>query len=465
MQRKAEALRCIIASEIVTSVCFIYKCENIKVDKTPFCLLKYALVYVGRKEAVPVLQLLQEKCEKYQKHFSELFDVECKIVDVSENAPPNILHQNDQNNFCANCIYSNEDELQTHLYGCHEAHRWNGKYIYYCPLGLTFLAASISDAAGVLTGGLVIGPFVMGDLQDVLNDLPNSYMFNAISQLKVYSTRKVQHISELLSVVSAHISGIDQNSIQNPLYDQEKVLKEINVVKDYYQNMDSKSADMLLQFEKNLKIAVLRGEKNTALEMINEMLAHIYVYSNYDINAVKARLLELLVILSRATIEAGADPSETFRLSENFIFQIKSFTDIDQLALWISDIVRRFIVQAFDLAQIKHSDVVFKITNYIKKNCSEKVTLDSLAKEVYLSKSYLSSIFKQETGISLTSYITKVRVEKSKKMLLEHGVSLAVISCQCGFKDQSYFTKVFKKETGISPKRFRNNFFKDNVSD
>ncbi len=63
--------------------------------------------------------------------------------------------------------------------------------------------------------------------------------------------------------------------------------------------------------------------------------------------------------------------------------------------------------------------------------------------------------------MSLTAYITKVRVEKSKKMLLEDGVSLAIISSQCGFKDQSYFTKVFKKETGVSPKRFRNNYFGD----
>jgi len=193
--------------------------------------------------------------------------------------------------------------------------------------------------------------------------------------------------------------------------------------------------------------------------MINEMLAHIYVYSNFDIGAIKARLLELLVILSRATIEAGAGPAETFRLSENFFVQVEQNVDADQLAFWISDIVRRFILQAFDLAQVKHSDVVFKITNYIKKNCAEKLTLDSLAKEVYLSKSYLSSVFKQETGMSLTAYITKVRIEKSKRLLLEENIGLAIIASQCGFKDQSYFTKVFKKETGMSPKRYRTNYF------
>ncbi|MEL4105880.1 AraC family transcriptional regulator [Oscillospiraceae bacterium WX1] len=404
-----------------------------------------------------MLQSLQEKCVKYQKHFSELLDIGCKIVDVPEKEPPSLLHEDELKNFCAHCTFE-KNELATHLYGCHEAHRWNGKYIYYCPLGLTFIAASISDSAGELTAGLVLGPFVMGEMQDVLYDLPNPDMAWAVSQLSEFSTKKVQHISEIVSVVTAHISGVEH---QNMLYDQEKILKEIYVAKDYYEDMDTQSADMLLQFEKDLRIAVLRGEKSSALQMLNEMLAHIYVYSNFDISAIKARLLELLVILSRATIEAGADPTETFRLSENFILQIESYVDVDQLAFWISDIVRRFIVQAFDLAQVKHSDVVFKITNYIKKNCAEKLTLDSLAKEVYLSKSYLSSIFKQETGMSLTAYITKVRVEKSKKMLLEDCISLAIISTQCGFKDQSYFTKVFKKETGVSPKRFRNNYFGD----
>ena len=404
---------------------------------------------------------LQEKCEKYQNHFSELLDIDCKIVDAPENAPAQLLNQNELRNFCAHCTFKNKDELHTHLYGCHEAHRWNGRYIYYCPMGLTFIAASISNSSGDLAGGLVVGPIVMGETQDVLADIPNHDMSWAISQLKEVSARDVQHISEILAVVTAHVSGVEHQKLQNLLYDQEKILKEIYVAKDYYEDVDAQSADMLLDFEKDLRIAVLRGEKASALQMLNEMLAHIYIYSNFDISAIKARLLELLVILSRATIEAGADPTETFRLSENFILQIESYSDVDQLAFWISDIVRRFIVQAFDLAQVKHSDVVFKITNYIKKNCAEKLTLDSLAKEVYLSKSYLSSIFKQETGMSLTSYITKVRIEKSKKLLLEDCISLAIISSQCGFKDQSYFTKVFKKETGVSPKRFRNNYFGD----
>jgi len=399
---------------------------------------------------------LVENCRKYQKHFSELLDIGCKIVDIPESAPPALLGEDEIRNFCAHCRFKEKNELSTHIYGCNEAHRWNGKYIYYCPLGLTFIAASISNESGALIGGLVLGPIIMGELQDVLYDLPMPDMAWDVSRLASFSTAKVQHISEIFAAVTSHISGSEQQKMQNLLYDQDRILKEIYIAKDYYGEGDEQNAGMLLQFEKDLRLTVISGDKEPALTMINEMLAHIYVYSNFDFASVKARLLELLVVLSRATIEAGADPSDMFRMSEDFIEQIEKYSDVDQLAFWISDIVRRFVVQAFDLAKVKHSDVVFKITNHIKKNCSEKLSLDSLAREVFLSKSYLSSIFKQETGMSLTAYITKVRVEKSKKMLLEDTIGLAAIASQCGFKDQSYFTKVFKKETGVSPKKYRN---------
>ena len=401
---------------------------------------------------------LLEECEKYRQHFSDLLEIGCKVVDLPDGAPACLLRDSGLD-FCVHCTYGKNKGLTTHLYGCHEAHRWNGKYIYYCPLGLTFVAASISESSGASAGGLVLGPIVMGDMQDVLFDIADQRMAWAVSRLSVFSTNKVRHISEILSAVAVHISDSGRQKRENPPNNGEKLLNDINVAKNYYADGDVKSAEMLLNFEKELHFAVLRGEKNSALQMINEMLAHIHVYSNFDLGAVKARLLELLVILSRATIEAGADPAETFRLSENFIQQIEQYADVDQLALWISDIVRRFIVAAFDLAVIKQSDVVFKTVNYIKRNCAEKLSLDSLAREVFLSKSYLSSIFKKETGMSLTAYITKVRVEKSKKLLLGDNASLALISGQCGFKDQSYFTKVFKKETGVSPKRFRTNHF------
>ena len=404
---------------------------------------------------------LIEKCKKYQKHFAEVLKVPCNIVDLPDSKAPCMHRQQNRYSFCDKCNYdkTKSDLLATCYYGCNEAHRWNGKYVYYCPMGLVFVASSISSELGTLAGGLVLGPIVMGEHQDVIADLPLIEHADDILDIHSFTAKEVHHISEILTCVVSEISGLDEQKYRNLLYDQEQILKEIYKAKDLYEDPATQSADSLLSYEKDLRAAIMRGEKNSALDMLNEVLAHVYVYSNYDINSIKARMLELLVMLSRATIDAGADTNEVFRLSENYIRQIERNNDVDQLAVWISDIIRSFIIQAFDLAQVKHSDVVFKVTNYIKKNCNEKLTLDTLAREVYLSKSYLSSIFKEETGISLTDYITNVRIEKSKKLLTREGIAISEIAMLCGFKDQSYFSKVFKKETGISPKKFRKNYF------
>jgi len=407
-----------------------------------------------------MIDLLLEKCKEYGTHFSELLEMDCHIVDIEQNGDAKSkATRSDDMTFCRHCLHAGDNMVACHLYGCHEAQRWNGRYIYYCPIGLTFIAASISGDKGDLLGGLVLGPMVMGDLQDTLYDLPEPKMAWEISKLSVLPTKKVQHLAELYASVVAHISGSEVQQMQNLMFDQEKMLKEIYAESVNGAADDRHIADKLIEFEKELRSTVISGEKAEALNMINDLLAQIYIYSNYDFKSVKVRLIELLFALSRATIEAGGDPGDTFRLNDAFYSEIESYTDVDQLAIWISDIVRRFVVRAFDLAPVKHSDVVFRITNYIKKNYADKLSLESLAKEVYLSKSYLSSVFKQETGLSLTSYITKVRVEKSKRMLREETTSLASIANLCGFKDQSYFTKVFKKETGLSPKRYRNGYY------
>ena len=73
-----------------------------------------------------------------------------------------------------------------------------------------------------------------------------------------------------------------------------------------------------------------------------------------------------------------------------------------------------------------------------------------------MSRSYLSGLFKAETGRSLFAYLNQVRIEESKKLLCDPGIRLADIAAMCGFEDQSYFTKVFKNAVGLSPKKYRN---------
>ncbi len=109
-----------------------------------------------------------------------------------------------------------------------------------------------------------------------------------------------------------------------------------------------------------------------------------------------------------------------------------------------------------NLENVRHYDAIYRTIDYIKVNYSDKLTLEELAANVGLSRTYLSGVFRKEVGMSLFSYITRFRVEVGKMLLLDTKLDIVDIAAECGFPDQSYFTRVFRSATGVSPKTYRN---------
>ena len=96
------------------------------------------------------------------------------------------------------------------------------------------------------------------------------------------------------------------------------------------------------------------------------------------------------------------------------------------------------------------------IVDYIKKNLHDKLSIDSISKLAYVSKSNFHKLFKEELGISPNEFILKERIQLAKT-LLEQNVSIKEVAFQTGFADTNYFTRVFKQSEGITPKAFQNN--------
>lgn len=72
-----------------------------------------------------------------------------------------------------------------------------------------------------------------------------------------------------------------------------------------------------------------------------------------------------------------------------------------------------------------------------------------------MSPSYLRHLFREQTGKTLTEYITELRISEAKKLLRSTDDSILSIALAVGFNDQSYFSKVFQKSVGTSPSRYR----------
>ena len=395
---------------------------------------------------------LQDRCFKYSRHISGLCGVECSVIDMGLHT---FLDEPGQKGtFCQNCSQYNQMRQYTHCYGCSEAYRWNGKYIYYCPLGLVFVASSVSDETGNLAGGLVAGPIIMGSVQDTLQELPCGEMAPQLEELPEMSTRQVTDLAEVLAAVTVAISGMPHSKAGKFVYEQERLLSAIYDVKERYMSRDGEMP-YAMGWEKKLQALIRSRDKAGSRELLNELLGEIFFLSNFNLDEIKARVMELVVLISRASIDAGADVQEIFGFNNEYIQKIEQFTSIEELSVWLTGIMHRFIDYTFDFSRIKHIDAVYKTMEYVRANYDKKLSLDEIARNAFLSKAYLSSIFKEEIGESLTNYINRVRIEKSKVLLLDKEVSLIDIANLCGFEDQSYFTRVFKKMVGISPKKYR----------
>ena len=101
----------------------------------------------------------------------------------------------------------------------------------------------------------------------------------------------------------------------------------------------------------------------------------------------------------------------------------------------------------------KHSVEIVK--RYIKANYYKDISLNSLAEMVYLNTSYLSTIFKAETGCGINKYIKNIRMEKAKELLLTTNMKISDIGLSIGFKNDSYFVKTFRDHFGKTPEKMR----------
>ena len=104
--------------------------------------------------------------------------------------------------------------------------------------------------------------------------------------------------------------------------------------------------------------------------------------------------------------------------------------------------------------------MIVSITKYLQNHLQEDVSLNVLAQEFHLNAQYISQLFKSEIGVGFLTYLTNIRIEHAKKLLLSTDDAISDISDQCGYNDYRVFTKVFKKKEGITPSQFRRDFLK-----
>ena len=122
---------------------------------------------------------------KYMKHFSSLLNIDMHVFDVQSRAFSDF-----DSTFCSHCP-KQCDYRTTHLYGCYESARWDGKYIYFCQMDFIFVAVPLEEEFDVVSGGVIAGPILTGALEDY----PQTY---GLPHMK---TTRVNDMAEVMAAV------------------------------------------------------------------------------------------------------------------------------------------------------------------------------------------------------------------------------------------------------------------------
>lgn len=148
------------------------------------------------------------------------------------------------------------------------------------------------------------------------------------------------------------------------------------------------------------------------------------------------------------------DLSKVMENAENLYSQILQSKSFDQLNQLLSSVIKS-TVDFMTSSDAQSNHIIRKTQEYIEENYDKNIRLPLIAQYVHVNGSYLSRLYRKETGETLTEAITRVRMEKAKELLILTNLKTYEIASMVGIEDAAYFSQLFKKYTGMNPTDYK----------
>lgn len=164
----------------------------------------------------------------------------------------------------------------------------------------------------------------------------------------------------------------------------------------------------------------------------------------------------ILNTLLRKAAETGAvHPLHIDSLSSRFAKRIESAVSASAIATLQKEMIHKYCLLVKNHSMKGYSLLVRKVLTRIDSDLTADLSLHTQAELLNVNSSYLSTLFKKETGVTLTDYVNKKRVDHAIFLLNTTNLQIQSIAQYCGIPDVNYFTKTFKKYIGKTPKEYR----------
>lgn len=202
-----------------------------------------------------------------------------------------------------------------------------------------------------------------------------------------------------------------------------------------------------------LRKKILEKDQDGAFRYVEELFMNI-LERETDIDALYQIALRVALLLQDIRLEYKMKDGRDLRgLSEMFekIYQAEDIVILRTgLMLEIAA-----VITSLHTSDDQYTPVVREILNYMKENYREDMSLKVLSQKYCMNTSYLGQIFQKEVGCSFNQYLSKLKNEKAKELILGTNMKITDIAKEVGYPDTSYFYKKFKQCYGVSPASLR----------
>jgi two-component system response regulator YesN len=328
-----------------------------------------------------------------------------------------------------------------------------------CHAGIVLGCVPVMDGA-VPLGGLFFGKCLWEEpnesLEEELRKRLRGLHFDwfelkrALKELRIVPARRMYEAAEFLYALLYQTADLNPCVVQ---WRRQRMRQMSNP--DPQTGRQSTDDPYPYEAERELIARVKLGDSAGAREILNTLLGVILFNGPDDTNVLKARLVELLGVLSRAAAQSGVDVNLLLNKNLDYISKVLATNGRDNLCVWISRTLDDFIENVYSSRDIGKMNRLRPGMEYMDHYYDRPITLTQIARSAHLSVSRLAHLFKEQMGITLMDYLTNVRIRHAKRLLLTTQWNCTRICFAVGYGNQSYFTRTFRRIAGITPQQFR----------
>lgn len=306
---------------------------------------------------------------------------------------------------------------------------------------------------------LTIGILIAHHPQDNTYERMKQELFQLSGEIE-YTVNSIlkRHVTISLGRIIGEIKSVPQEMQRARDYLKYRDISKANQILDIENYISTNIIPFFpVQIEKDIVQAIHLWKGEEAIQLIHRFGDELEANSRVKMEILLGMQI-LLGSIERAVLQAGFHPYNLYE-GKNLFNELSQIQDKEEIVHWFSEtVIQPYIEEVKKTQALKKRQTIDRVLEIIHQEYMNDVSLEQCAEKVGILPYALSKAFKQVTGTTFVVYVTRLKIEKCKQLMMSTNLMLNEIANEIGWHP-AYLNKIFKKYEGITPGQFREKYF------